>query len=41
MVAYDLEYFNHNQSKEIDELAKECGKTLNGWMKSQKEFIKT
>ena len=39
MVSYGLGYFNQNQSKKIDELTKECGKTLNGWMKSQEAFI--
>ena len=39
MVSYDLKYFNINEFKEIDDLSDECGKILNGWMKSQGCFI--
>jgi len=38
MISYDQKYFDKTEYKEINELSEECGKVLNGWIKSQKLF---
>ena len=40
LISHELSFFNSQQFKEINLLCTECGKTLNGWMASQQEFIK-
>ena len=38
-ISYDLNYINKEEYADTSNLCCECGKTLNGWMKSQKSFI--
>ena len=39
MISYSLGYLNQKQFTKLDELTQECGRTLNGWMQSQQDFI--
>lgn len=39
LLSRDLKYFDEKEFSEIREITVECGKTLNGWIKSQVELI--
>lgn len=40
MLSYDQDYFNQKEFENIGDLTKECGRTLNGWMNSQRELLR-
>jgi four helix bundle protein len=40
LLAKDLGYFDEKAYDEVDKLSIECGKTLNGWINSQKILLK-
>ncbi|MBU0577039.1 four helix bundle protein [Patescibacteria group bacterium] len=39
MISYDQKYFSVTEYKKINELSEECGRVLNGWIKSQEPFM--
>lgn len=41
MLARDLNYLIQKDYDELDSLSEECSKVLSGWIKSQKNFLKT